>query len=126
MRLFQSSGTMNWSVSGTDDYGCQLQGSGSLDIEPWFGSLYTQNDLIGGPDYRTYDGGGCWVDVPVTYICPGSISTLTHSFFWYQNAGLGDLVANDGITAEGSYSDNETDPGGARHWTWEFTARTAP
>lgn len=125
-RFYHPEGNLHWSVSGTDGFGCQLQGSGDIPIETYMGSLWTDNGLIGGPDRRKYHAGGFWVyDAQVTKTCPDGVATVDWHWKWLPE-GVAGTIQSDGVTIDDSLHEGDGDPGGPRDWTWHFTATSDP
>jgi hypothetical protein len=121
-RFYQPEGNLKWSVSGTDGFGCQLQGGGDISIEWYLGTLWTDNGLVGGPDYRRYHTGGFWVSgAVVTKTCPDGVSTVAWDWQWLPEGEEGS-IQSDGVTIEDTAHQGDGDPGGPRDWTWRFTA----
>ena len=119
---YTASGDVNYSISGTDDEGCEWSGSGTVTVQN-LGQLRLHQSLT------TYEG-LAMVTPPVytiTKSCPnGGNSTQDGpgSSTWLHTGAPSPTIANPfGVTTlAGSYTSPVTPSGQSVHWEWNLEA----
>jgi hypothetical protein len=125
---YLTSGSVTWTVAGTDTSGCTWSGTGSFAFNGSFalaggrdggitivGTAYTAAVETASPDPMS-----AW-ELPVTVTCPAQApqSEYEEWGFWLDT-GSGNNA--NGTQLDGSYSE----PAGLGEWSWSLTASAAP
>jgi len=127
--LFNASGTLAWSISGTDSGDCTYSGSDSAAIElsaPVLRELVTFNDYSAGNVHRGYFGFG-YADQQMDYraLCPVGSEGQFENFFLSEDAGLwlpAENVPLFKVGTGGNRIDGTYIVVDGAEWRWHFDA----